>query len=146
MEKIQDFLETYQELWWDIAESDTSYPVNDIWFEKCDDSNFYGTDLSGKNAVYPIFFSGSSNYFAAIWVKDEDTENIEKYPVYIFDLPSFNSEKLESVGNFKKFIRLVIDEYKSNNDADIDEQFYKDLDSFSDELINNDDYQLKINE
>jgi hypothetical protein len=157
MEKIQEFLEDYQDLWWEIADCDPEYPVMDVCLEKIDDEDYYGVDFTGDKSVYQIFFSGSSNYFAAVWPSNDNNhnddnldnlDNLDKYPIYIFDMEDTSSPELKCVGNFKKFINLVIDDFLELNIMDdktnaLVNELLDDLDEFSDELINNDNYVVK---
>ena len=90
MEKINTYLENYEDLWQQISETDSVLPCGDISMSKIDESNFYGGDFSGTKSVYPIFFTGSSNYFPAICncTNNKEEEEMDSCPVYIFDIAS----------------------------------------------------------
>jgi len=155
MDKITDFLDRGEilgdeDIWQKINSAGSSYPVMDWGMEIVNEEDYYGADFSRDKAVYQIFFSGTSNYFPGIWVPKNDLENMEKYPVYIFDLQSGENE-VNCVGNFRHFIEKVVHEFLDNYDqkdeySSCANQLLLDLqNNFSNDLLRDDRYILGEN-
>lgn len=50
--------------------------------------DFYAIDFTETHQVYMLFFTGSSDYFPGIWIGNDDINDIDSMPIYIFDLSS----------------------------------------------------------
>ena len=152
MNKIKEYLEEYEELWQEMSYHEIYLPVMDISLELIDDNDYYDCNFTGEKRLIELFFTGSSNYFPGFWVGQDDYANdLDKYPIYIFDLGT-NEDQLQFVGNFKTYMsRLLIDYLeldKCHELESIDEakEALEKLDQFSDSLIEKGYYELAINE
>lgn len=149
MEKINEYLEKYQDLWWRINEHDLPLSCMDSACEMISENNYYGVDFRGDKRVYQMFFLGSSDYFPAIWIGDGSPDDLDKYPCYHLDL-STDTNKFEPIGNFKMYFTKLLDYYEEvcdqNEEEEEDEDVEdarRDLEDFSDEMIDKGDYFLK---
>lgn len=140
------------DLWQKIGSTiDTLHGISDVDFEILDDEDELGIDFSGKQKIYKIFFTGSSDFFPAIWIGEDDINNLEKYPVYMIDCSS-NDIVSTSEGNFKNYINKFLDDFMKHYDKDdeymkIAKITKKKLEKeFSSEIIDKGNYILKLNE
>ena len=72
MEQIETYLETYQDLWWNINEKcdDNDYPFMDVCLDIVGDDditeeegNYLGCDVFHKNRVLQLSFLGECSLF-----------------------------------------------------------------------------------
>ena len=146
MDAITDYLENYQELWYSIDDDKNmprTWPMYDVIMEKCDEDDYYGCDFSGNQKVYQFTFTGQSNYFPGICNVD-DVDEMDKYPVYVFDLASNNP--CVYIGNFKQYMTLILENYINCNPSKklmkTAQSALNDLSDFSDE-VRSKKYKLK---
>lgn len=133
-------------------------PCMDTVFDVIDEYDYYGCDFFGKNKVVQLFFTGNSQYFPAIWIGDQDLnkiENLDEYPVYIFDLQNYDTNPIQPVGNFKKYITEIIDDFLNNyttknlkkmEHITTAKIILEKCDVLSNNMIDLGDYILKIND
>lgn len=133
---MEDFLDEHQDLWHYISDNDLShYPCYDMDMEPIDEEDYYGYNFSGKNRVIRIFYMGASNYFPAIKCGEND-HDMDKYPVYIYDLQSDNPEEPTGL-NFKQYIKSILnDALKRKKNIKKIKNALQDVEQFSDDLIN----------
>jgi hypothetical protein len=141
LQKIQDYVEKYEEM---FEELDNNYDVSlPLMYTHChivSDNDYYGCDFSKNGSIHMLFYNGSSNFFAGIYVPDHITDvKYDQCPVYIFDLAS--DEPMELIGNFRTYVERVF--------ADVPKNLFKkakrDLNKFSDKLETY-EYQLIIHQ
>lgn len=138
------------DLWQRISEKIDTYPCMDIVLEIVDENDYYGVDFRGDQKVYELFFPGSSNYFPAIWIgNDDDIEKLDELPIYVLDLSSDENE-FECIGNFRKYIEILLndflEQYKKNDAYVKMAKIMKEqLKQFSSKTIDKGKYKLKIN-
>jgi hypothetical protein len=142
----------YGDLWQKIASMDniTTYPCMDAGLYYQNSIDNYGVDFSGDQKVYEIFFTGTSDYFPAIWSGTDDEEIIDQMPVYIFDLSNSDRSVEKPIGNFRNYIEHILnnflDVYKIQDEYMKDAIMYKkQIQVFSTNVINKGNYYLKIN-
>jgi hypothetical protein len=163
MEKITEFLvseifnrvdcddENYEgDLWQKISYFGSELcRCADVTCNIIDSDDNYSVDFSGKQKMFELFFTGSDDFFPAIWFDENDLDNIEKYPIYIIDCSDYEIET-EPIGNFRYYIEKILDDFIRDYDKDdIYLQMAKEgkqkLDQFSREMINKGNYKLKRN-
>lgn len=139
---MEEYLEKYELLWGEIDQHDPPLPCMDLAMNLIDECDYYGLDFRGEKKVYMLFFTGQSNYFPGINVRKG--EAIDESPIYIFDIASF--EKPELIGNFKTYIKTLLDNFIANSgdeqsDFLIDaKQALLELDQFSNTLSRKGDW------
>lgn len=148
MQKVQYYLENYQDLWWELSQKDACLPCMDVTMDMVDEEDYYGCDFTGKRQVIELFFTGSSDYFPGFFIgKDNYEDNLDQYPIYIFDLSS--DEPVELIGNFKtymtKLIEGYLENYKLGKFVKMAKTALMELDQFSNKMIQKEEYVLKIN-
>ena len=151
MQKVQDYLENYQDLWWEISQKGAYLPCMDVTMDMVDEDDYYGCDFTGKRQVMELFFTGSSDYFPGFFIgKDNYEDNLDQYPIYVFDLSTNEEEaRLELIGNFKTYMTKLIEGYLENHKrgkfVKMAQTALMELDQFSDKMIHKEEYVLKIN-
>lgn len=152
LKEITDLLVNYEHLFQNINDHETkAYPCMDVSLDLINELDFYGVDFTGEQQVHSLFFTGSSDYFPAIWLGESNINEIDQMPVYILDLSSSQDGTFESCGNIKQYVTQILDEIllckksskKDKNDA---KKLKILLEKFSDNVIDKGDYQLKIND
>ena len=108
MEQIKNFLEKYEEVWWDISATDCPYPCTDIICEILNEEDYYGQDFS-ENNVFQLFYSGASNYFVGTPVGN-GTKNS---PVHYYD--AFDEQETY-FGTFHDYIIALLEYYKGDGE------------------------------
>ena len=149
--QINEYLYNYEDLWREVAQHEPELPIMDPAMDMIDEPDYYGYDFTGDKSVYMLFFTGQSNYFPGIHVKKGD--KIDQSPIYIFDLQS--DQKPLLIGNFKTYMKKLLDDFISNYhlDGQNSQQSYIDyfamakqalleLEQFSDTLCRHDDFNL----
>jgi hypothetical protein len=97
--KIKKYLETYSHIW----DVNGQY---DIVMELISDS-VYGIDFS-THPIYQIFFRGGDDFFPAIIPITK--AKLDECPIYDFDLGDNDGERIQYIGNFKTFIKELLEE------------------------------------
>jgi hypothetical protein len=147
MEKMRTFLDEYEYIWQELDDHEhNGIPCMDFTVDIIDGANYYGGDFSGKQKVCRLFFTGQDNYFAAIWIGNDDIEKLDEYPIYVFDMGDPNTQIIKSEGNFKKCIEKLIDEFgriHTKNKKKLIKQIKEQLNNFSDNMIDKGDYCIK---
>ena len=112
------------DIWQKIASMELEPPIPclDISLEYRDEEDDYGVNFSKKQRVFELFFTGSSDYFPAIWIGDENEELLDQLPIYIFDL-SCSTDPDEIIhfkpeGNFRTYIEIILNFFIENYDKD----------------------------
>ncbi len=160
MDKILEYLEDYQDLWWQICCWDLELPVGDVVGDIMDESNHFGVDFSGEQSIIYLFHTGSSEYFPGIWIGCKNcSKKIDEMPIYVIDVTS-EEKTIKSVGNFKTYMKSVLNDalvslYIQNEEIEFIEYFSDihsirlecdaallDLEKFSDKFIDKGDYNL----
>lgn len=129
---------------------DSDFMSGDLEMELIDDPDYYGCNFTGDKKVYMLFFRGSSDYFPAIWIGNDDINKIDQMPIYILDL-SCGEQQFEQMGNLKSYINDMLDEFLleyNENDEYMKEaiELKKRIENLSNNLINKGDYILDIND
>lgn len=155
-----DILE--DEFWQELAEQehDAPLPCMDAAIDLIDEKDYYGCDFSGDRQVVQIFFTGSSDYFPAAWLGNascsniEEQEDIDEYPIYVFELSSNDNDlPIDCVGNLKTYLLTLLD-FVNNNKMRFSEKLVLKAcelrktvqETLSDNLVHSNPYNLKINE
>lgn len=138
MDAIADYLDDYQDQWWD-QDIEYEYYVGDVGMNIIDEEDYYGCDMSGDQRVIMMFFVGHSDCFPAIWIGNDDMSRLDEMPIYILDLSS-DEHEFEPVGNFKQHMMVALN---SMPDGEIKQQAIKGLDAFSDNMIDKGNYMKK---
>ncbi len=149
-ERIEEFLHECQELFWELRELEVAWnPLMDVSFRMIDEENYYGVNFTGDQRVCELFFTSQSNYFPGIWVGQGDLEDIDKYPIYVFDIAG--EEEPEPLGNIKQYITKILDECLASNKCTKETvkailDLKKELDWLSDEVIEKGEYHWVLHE
>lgn len=138
MKQIEDYLEKYQDLWWNLEEP--PLPIFDISMSIIQDED-YGCDFKGDQRVMMFSFTGDSCYFPAFWIGDSKNyeENLDEFPIFVFDIEN-DDEPVTYAGNFKNYISTILEAYPHNEAA---LEALKDLRCFSESVLYNGMYNLK---
>lgn len=141
--KINDYLESYEDLWHDINEwGNAELPIMDISMDVIDEKDYYGSDFRGDRKVIMMFYTGQSNFFPGIHcIKDV---SLDECPIYIFDLASDSEPEL--IGNFRTYITTVLTRYMKSITSKRASKALSQLKDFSKTLVKVKPYKLKINE
>jgi hypothetical protein len=118
---LRNLLTEYEHLFQRINECETNAnPCMDVSMDLMDDCDFYGVDCSGAQQIYSLFFLGSSDYFPAIWIGNDNMEDIDTMPVYILDFSNNGNEEDEEgneeednnnpCGNVKQYLIQILNE------------------------------------
>ena len=142
--EIQDYLETYQDLWHTIEDkTNPSLPLMDVTMDLVD-VDHYDYDFSNTRAVCEMFFLGSSDYFPGFHLVDKKTP-LDELPIYLFYVDS--GDKPELIGNFRKYMTTILKDYieESNNKKMKIEakKALQELKSFSKKMIKSKPYKFK---
>lgn len=130
------------DIWQKIASMDEiSQPIMDIDLSQ-------HPDCKGERLLYPIFFSGDSAYFAAIWLGNDDIEMLDSMPVYtiFMDMDGYD-DVVEPCGNFRTYIESVLHEFLTHH-TEQDEYYYtahsmlERVKVFSDKMIDKGNYTI----
>jgi len=125
--KIKKFMLEFQELWYNIENIINNNPniiSGEVVCEFIDESDenpedYFGYNFTKKNKVYNLFFSCSNITFPAIYVgeydKDYINKNLDKLPIYIFDLENDYNTELYYYPNFYYYIKTLLDYFTKNN-------------------------------
>jgi hypothetical protein len=152
--KIRDMLSKYEELFQFISDIELdTHPCMDV---SLDENDYYGADFFGKQRVCQLFFTGSSDYFPAIWI-GENENNIDKMHVFILDLSDSDNIISEPLGNVRQYVTKILDDFlKHCNNNKKDDQLKqhkqntlnlkKELSKLSNEVIDKGNYVLKISD
>ena len=124
-------------------------PCMDITLDVIDEEDFYGLNFTEKQKVYSLFFTGSNDYFPAMWIGEDDEEKLDEMPIYILDLSS-DKDTFEYKGNFRKYIETILNDfikmYKKDDEYLKDAKFLKEeLKKFSNNTYNKGNYTLPYN-
>lgn len=137
------------DIWQYIADlKDYPLPCMDICGDIVSDINYYGCDFSQEKQVIKIFFTGTSNYFPGIWIKEN--QRIDECPIYIFDLAS-SEDSFEPVGNLKTYLTTLLNFLLEQENVHpyyiaVAKKLMNKINTrLSDNLISNEIYKLKIN-
>lgn len=136
---IKDYIEQYEDVLENLDESyDVPLPVMYAYCDIINSNNYYSCDFSKNKNIHMLFYNGSSNFFAGLYVP-ENVNNVrcDECPIYIFDLASDNL--MELIGNFKTYMKQVFDVVPKNKFK----QAKKNLEKFSDKLENY-EYQMTV--
>lgn len=123
MQKIESYLNKYDHLWWAIEMSktvhmldknnthlqETHLPCGQPICEIMDNPDFYSVNFSEDKQVFQLFFLGADNYFPAIWIGNKDTKNMDKYPVYLFNLNADQVPDDETDDNENSIANEIVD-------------------------------------
>lgn len=148
LQKIEKFLEEYEDLWQNIAYNGGALPCGDFTIDVIDENDYYGCNFSEENRVIMFFFTGQSNYFPAIHIgniSEDMCENIDEFPVYIFDIvgDTDNNNEPKLIGNFRHYIEKLLIDYEDEK-GEV-ERALKDVKIFSDKLCDNiQGYKYKV--
>lgn len=156
-EKIIDFLNT--------SIPGAEYPDGTIWqkmgseygpimdidmnFVESYDDGRCSVDFSDEQQLCSIFFSGDCSYFAGIWIGNDEKYLLDQMPIYIIGLET--DDEIETVGNFRKYIGDLLDEFIYDYDKQY-EYFYtalllqEKLKKFSQNIISKGNYTVHIND
>lgn len=143
--------ESYNEgdLWQKISSMNLhTNPCMDIYLDIIDEDDFYGVNFTGKQKVYILFFTGSSDYFPAIWIGENDENKLDEMPIYILDLSSDN-DTFECKGNFRNYIETILNDfiitYKKDDEYMKDAKFLQEeVKKFSNHTFNKNNYKLDV--
>lgn len=117
---LQEFLAEYVDVLDNIEEiDDLKHDVlcsAEFFCEHINSDNFCGWNFT-KYPVYKMFDNGSCEFFAGIVNLDAAGGNIDKCPIYMFDLSCVTSPP-RFVGNFKTYMTIVLKAYTSHPDAE----------------------------
>lgn len=148
MEKIRDFLDKYQDLWWKTE-------LNDVVMDFVDNvDDCYCYDMRGNKKMLHLFFPGTHDYMYAIWVGDHDIKDYDKLPVYVidydFDMDENNYRTYRCKGNFRTFMTNQINNFLKTTTPLLRKEYnyeankaLKELQDFSTELLKDCDYVLE---
>lgn len=150
MNRIRYFLESYQDLWWVIDQSVDTLPCMDVVVDINEDTDFYRVDFSGEQMVCTLFFTGCSNYFPAIWIGNNNSNDIDKYPIFVIDCSS-STDEFESEGNFRNYIDKILTDFLIQYNKRDDFRCMalaarRELENFSSDVIGGNIYKLKKND
>eukprot|EP00668_Euglena_longa_P003640 GGOE01004260.1.p1 GENE.GGOE01004260.1~~GGOE01004260.1.p1 ORF type:complete len:244 (+),score=97.95 GGOE01004260.1:40-732(+) len=114
--KITAYFKDSAELWTAIQQLDNSqYPLGNIVLKPVAEEDSEPCDFSGDLRVVQLSDSNIPDLFPAIWVgKDEWEEKLDEYPIYLLDLQEA-AEPFEPLGNFKKYLTLVLEFFLNTN-------------------------------
>ena len=149
LDELRDILNEYGHIFQNISELETNaYPSMDVSLDLINEPDFYAVDFTEIQQVYTLFFTGSSDYFPGIWIGNDDINDIDSMPVYIFDLLS-DCETLEPVGNVKQYITQIVDEIlvcpdMSDEDKRSANELKMKLEPFSNDMIDKGPYKVKL--
>lgn len=144
-EKVLAYLRQYEDVWTSLS------GAVELLMTRMDKADELGVDFSGSQAVYPIFFEGSSDTFSAVHALPN--ENFDEAPIYLMDLSGGfdESNEVETSGNFKTWMNAWIKEQTEERRDDDKPVFdslrlaaaIRDLAQFSDRLVRSGPYVAK---
>lgn len=143
LDKLRNLLTRYEHLF-QLDHAPDVNPCMDVSFDLIDDTDYYGVDCSGSQQLYMLFFTGSSDYFPAIWIGNDDVNHIDYMPIYIVDLSSDCTEFI-SCGNIKQYImqiveKILLNETISENDKVHARELKRKMEPFSNNVIDKGKY------
>ena len=127
--ELRDYLAQYEEVLAEIEENDEL--EHDLLcnaesdFEYIADADFCGWDFS-KYPVYKMFDNGSCEFFAGIVALPAAKGDLDRCPIYMFDL-SESKEAPRFVGGFKTYMRLLYTAYVAHPDSELKKEAKKAL-------------------
>lgn len=149
-DKIFKYLEDYQDLWWDLE--DTELPIHDCCGKDGivgDDDvtketgDYCGYDMTGEQSVLQMSDLGDCSHFPGFWIGTDDDweDNLDECPIHIFDFEK-DDGIAEYVGNFKTYMSTLLKPYIINNDEA--KKAYDELKQFSDNVNYKGVYAFKV--
>ena len=159
LEKIDDFLSgrtlpkyVYSttgdgDIWQKISSMEIFMFCMDYTMDLIDESDYLGLDFSGERRVYQIFFTGDMSYFLGIWIGNDPENEIDQYPVFIFNFESDNIATRCNL-NFRQCIEMILNDFLNEYDEDdaykeIALHLLNDVKVFSNNLIDKGEYPIK---
>lgn len=151
MNQLKHLLLHYEHLFQNVSDYESNaYPCNEVAFDIINEPDFYGTNCSGSQQIYMLFFTGSSDYFPAVWINNQndndDKQKWDEMPVYILDFSS-DEKEFKSIGNVKQYIFQILHEIircsPDMSDKKDAKELILQLDFLSDHVINKGNYCLK---
>jgi hypothetical protein len=151
MDSLRQLLKEYEHLFQMVNDHDTNaFICMDLALDEIiNDCNYYGTDCSDSQQLIMLLFCGSSDYFPALWIGNDDISNIETMPIYRLDFSCSEQDEFESDGNVKQYITQILnqildcDTINGKNKQDAHELLEK-IKSLSDIVVNKGNYRFKM--
>eukprot|EP00667_Euglena_gracilis_P018464 EG_transcript_19607 len=117
--KITAFFKDSAELWVAVKKvEDSQYPLGDIVLKPVSEEDSDPVDFTGDLQVVQLSTSNVPDLFPAFWVgKAEWEEKLDEFPIYLLDLQEA-AEPFHPLGNFKKYLTLVLEYFLNTNPED----------------------------
>lgn len=150
IEEIKNALLRFQDLFYKLLEMnvENTLPFMDVSMEVRDCSNYVGCDFSGQQKVVELFFIGDCVHFPAIWLGNNDENDIDSMPVYVLMLDDYNNDKEEPVGNIRHYIEEILHTHTAiDNETNIEiSQLRQYLNTLSNQVVDKGHYCVKSSE